>query len=63
MWIFDPPGYAIDALPKWRTYIATLERAAVEGEYPEEIKAELEEARAVLAELEAWRDEKQAKVA
>jgi hypothetical protein len=63
MWIFNQPLESISNIPKWRGYIAMLERAVIEEEYPEEIKAELEEARAVLAELEAWRDEKQAKVA
>ncbi|MDR2690550.1 MAG: hypothetical protein LBB76_12460 [Azoarcus sp.] len=52
MWIFDPPGYAIDALPQWRDYVAMLERTIAEGEDTEEVEAELEDARTVLAELE-----------
>jgi hypothetical protein len=59
-WMFDPPGFAISQLPKWRDYIAMLERAVVEDEDPEEAKAELASARRRLANLEAWQDKEEA---
>jgi hypothetical protein len=52
MWLFDPPGYSIDALPKWREYVAMLEHAVIKDEDPEEAKAELVDARRRLARLE-----------
>jgi hypothetical protein len=57
MWLFDPPGYGIDALPQWREYVAMLERSVVEDENPEESREELKHARRTLARLE----EKQAR--
>jgi hypothetical protein len=52
MWLFDPPGYGIDALPQWREYVAMPERAVVEDEDPEEAREELKDARQVLTDLE-----------
>ncbi|MDR0716947.1 MAG: hypothetical protein LBF50_05975 [Azoarcus sp.] len=59
-YLFDPPGFDLRQLPKWRDYIAMLERAVREDENPEEAKAELASARRTLASLEAWRDEEKA---
>lgn len=63
-YMFDPPGFAIEEIPKWRDYIASLERlVTVEDPESEDAKAELKCARRRFANLEAWRDEEAAEVA
>jgi hypothetical protein len=53
MQLFDPPGESVNKLPQWREYVAMLERATTTDNPPDEARAELEEARHILSDLEA----------
>jgi len=61
VYMFDPPGFAIELLPRWYRYIESLERlVTIEDPNSEQAKDELAHSKQRLANLEVWRDREQA---